>query len=1357
MTFMTTLVGIPIIALALQNGTSSNFNPAIEFNHLTTDHGLTNSTVETIYQDKKGFIWIGTRDGLNRYDGKDMIPFKTNPNQPKSLSDNFITSIAEDDKGTLWIGTINGLNAYSYQHDTFYQIKNLHEPTNLKENYITKIKFDPSNGLWIATKGGTLIHKKKNATTLYKLNRIYSNIQIYDILSKSTNEILIATNKGVFLLSIQQQKVSPIFPIISVQCLSMDTKKNIFIGTSNQGVWILNKDFFLIKILKKAPNERDGLLSNQIKSIACDKKGSIWIGSINGSLTQYHLQNNSLIHYQNNVEIQSSLSQRTISAILEDKQGNLWIGTHRGGINIYFPTLKKFKLFQKNKERNSLSYNDVRAFCEDSEGQVWIGTDGGGITLMGKSQTSFRHFLSNPTNPRSLGSNEILAITQDRHGNIWVGTWGAGLHLFNKKTSDFTRIPSVDPQQRKLDLQCIQQIYEDSQGNLWIGSYYSGLYLFDPEEKTFTRIEKGTNNTHIKGNNILSIKEDNRKNLWIGTDDGGLNCYNLETKKVKHYFHEEKNRSDFQFIHPDKKNRLWLGQTGLYLYNQRVDRFELFHDALGIKTLFVKSIEEDTKGNLWISTSDGLFKLNPDTKVGRKYTPSDGLQGKEFEPNSSVTKKNGEMYFGGTHGFNSFFPNQVKDNPLIPSIHITGFTVHQGKDSSSENFMNTNLLHSQKEIQLDHTQSTFNLKFVALNLIGSENNQYAYRLKNWDKNWIFSKNINSASYTNVRPGSYVFQVIASNNDGVWNQEGLSIRLDIAPPIWERWWFRIMALILFLYVTFRLISYQNHLKYLKLEKIKSEKIHQEKLNFLKTISNELKIPISLIIGSIEILKKDENYKLLPPQFDLITKNTVRISKLINEILDFKKSEIGEIKLNIMNGNIHSFLNEIYQEFRDIALEKNIQFDLIYNSKQNEAWFDRQILEKIFINLVSNSFQYIGKGNRIELEVHDSLDQCRGTINYMEIRTDLPKANTMIYLIVRDNGQGIAEKSLLTILNQHTTSRALPLEFGVGLTLVKSLTVLHKGFFHIHSQTNQGTEILIGLPIQKIDYSPKEIWTRSKKLSSGLDSLQTLDQFNLIRQDVVQTQISKHTKRNFSILLLEETQQSKTTLTSNLSYEYQIIESRSVEEAMDLVKNVIPDLIILHADFHFHEFCYQLSTSPPLNSIPKVLIQKNYGSKLDLNAAHSTIKSQDIFPFQSKRLIERIEILASNKERLIKTEDSHETKNNRLFFYKLIEIIELNMNNPEMNIDYICTQIGMSRTNLYNRLKQVSGQSIGDFIRIVRLNKAAQLLIEDKLPIIEVMYTVGIQTQSYFSKAFKLEFGKSPLQYSKETIPPFSNPH
>ena len=1353
--------------------------PKLKFKHISNEQGLSNSTIESIFQDSRGFVWFGTRDGLNRYDGYQMTIYRHDTRDSNSISDNYIRYIYEDPNHIIWIGTINGLNKFNASSNNFTRFK--HNPADLKSlsnNLVTCINSEPNGDLWISTFGGglNLFRQKQKDFVHFRHNSNESNSlsddRINYLYRDSKNNFWIGTENGLNLFNKKNSSfsyyenstdISHIKANNVLRVIEEDLKGNLWLGTEDNGLFLFNTIKKAFRHFRHQEKEPFSLASNLVRSILCDKKGNIWIGSVNGGLDLFNDSGNSFFHYQNVPDDIFSLSQRTVSALFEDNQGNLWVGTHRGGVNLYTPNTEKFALYRQESEANSLSYNDVKAFCEDSKGNIWIGTDGGGLNFFDQKTKNYYHYKYDPYNAKSIGSNEVLHVMEDSEGNLWASTWGGGLNLLNRSTGNFTRYINNPADKNSISSNYIQKVFEDHNKNLWIATYYGGLNLFNRKTKQFTRIVADEEQqTSLFGNNVVSVNEDKSGNLWIGTDDGGLNCLNAATKSFLHYFNNEEKLPDLRIIFIDSKDRVWVGQAGLYLFDPKKNSFSLYTDKAGLSNEFIKGITEDKNGIFWIATSNGLTKFNPGTFEFKKYNTADGLQSLEFEANAYLKTRGEQMFFGGVNGFNSFYPENINVNKFIPPVYITDFQIFNEKINPGEkNSPLQNDISVTKTITLSYKQSSFSFGFAALNYTASQNNQYAYRLGGLDKNWNYVGNERKASYTNLSPGKYIFYVKASNNDGVWNELGTSVTIIITPPFWNTWWFETIAIILIGAGIMTFYQFRRKLELRRLEEKKREEMHQEQLQFFTNVSHEFRTPLSLILGPLEKLQKEDSRTVFNHYYKVISRNANRLMGLINELMDFRKAESGALKLNVMPGNLDLFLEEISEEFSELAIEKKINFTVVVHQGFSEVWFDRQVVEKIITNLISNSFKYTEDGGIIKVEALPSLANFKPSFENELVIKNGYRGKKYIYLRVADNGIGISKESIAHLFERYYKISESHLGSGIGLAFVKSLSFLHKGDIYVYSERNKGTEIIIAIPVSKEDYNNAERWINNKEKGPRLESIHNKYEEGLILAEESILQTTKHSQHNKPhILVVDDNTELRGFLKESLSPSYHVTEAINGTDGLIKAKEEFPDLIIsdvMMPGMDGMEFCKLIKENIETTHIPFLMLtakeaheSKMEGMGFGADFYFSKPLSMDLLLLTIKNIFNQKQKLRErySKDYHAEAKEMVHTAKDKEFIDELLSIIESQLTNPDLDVDYVCSKIGMSRTKLYQRIKNITGQSVGEFVRAVRLRKAVQIMTHEDVLLTDVMYRVGIQTQSYFTKAFKKEFGKTPTQFLQE---------
>jgi ligand-binding sensor domain-containing protein len=785
----------------------------IHFKHLTINDGLSHSWIHSIIQDKYGFIWVGTDDGLDRYDGYSFRVYKNNYRDQYSISSSNVMAMFEDSNGDLWIGTRQGLNLFDRKHERFIRYP------RFSDQEILSVVEDRNRNLWIgASRQLFCLDLKNDSLQSFPVNIITHNrIVVSDgghrsILIDSRNHIWIASSYGLLLydrdngsfINYYHDDEDPSsLTSNDVHSIIEDRVGRLWVGTSAGLDLFTNAKEYPKKGIfihhKNNTGDQKSISRGTVLSFIVDTKQNLWIGIDNGGLdllqlNTYEPGKNSFLHFKNDPSRETSLSNNSIYSLFEDIQGNIWIGTFGDGLNMVNPVSDKFIHFMKEPGvKNSLNNNQVQTFCEENN-FLWIGTDGG-LNRYNKEDGTFKHYIHDPLSTNSIGSDAVWSICKDKNGNLWIGTWGGGLNRFDYKTETFEHYYNDPKDTNSLGSNNVFAIFEDSKANLWIGTMGGGLNLFDREKKTFTRYNMS--NSGIYTNYVQAIIEAQNGDLWFA-NGSALSRFDTKEKAFEIFMNSAKDSTSLSsnkvvLIFRDSRGNLWIGtDAGLNLFNRSTRGFTCYRINNGLPDNFINSIIEDDNGNLWIGTNKGLSKfidaihipLKPEFK---NYTYGDGLQGNGFIKRSCYKGADGLMYFGGTNGFNVFDPDKIKENTYIPPIAITDFKIFNNPELLGDRGLSKKN-GSNEDLVLSYKQSVFSFDFAALNYISPSKNQYAYKMEGFDNDWNYVGTKRNVTYTNLDPGRYIFKVKGSNNDGIWNEEGLSLPIVITPPFWKTEWF-----------------------------------------------------------------------------------------------------------------------------------------------------------------------------------------------------------------------------------------------------------------------------------------------------------------------------------------------------------------------------------------------------------------------------------------------------------------------------------------------------------------------------------------------------------------------------------------
>jgi ligand-binding sensor domain-containing protein/signal transduction histidine kinase len=898
----------------------------LKFKHLTTEDGLSQSTIACILQDSKGFIWFGTQDGLNKYDGHKFTIYRHDPKDSTSIGGNSIFTIIEDSKNNLWIGTEGGLDLYNRSENIFYHYKyEENNPNSLSNNEIYYIFEDSQKNLWIGTNGGglNLLDRENERFICYKHdennpNSLSSN-DIYTIFEDSRKNLWIGSWHGDLDLFntenntfhhyyYKNKKLSDNI----IRDIMEDKDGNILIGTHGDGLYKMfltkNGEYKFSRYIHNSKNI-NSLSGNAVFTVLEDSQGRLWIGTENEGLNLYNRENNKFVHYKTDVFDNKSISHNSIWSLYEDKTGNIWIGTFAGGINMiprYGGYFNHYKLIPGKK--GSLSNNAVTSFFEDSKNNFWVGTDGGGLNLFNREKGTFIHYDTHNSN---IASDAILSIYEDSKGNLWIGTWGGGLNLFDRKNGKFIQYTKESHQ---LSENNIFSILEDKNEVLWVGVHWGGISYFDRNLNRF--INYTPRNSALIDDRVRVIIEDKYGYLWVGSDLG-ISVFDPKMKTFATYCHDEDKEKSISkgrvmsIIETDDST-LWIGTTGgLNKFNRKLQNFTSYQVKDGLPNDAIKGIIEDENGCLWLSTNRGLSRLNPKTGIFKNYDVSDGLQANEFYQCSYYKSNEGELFFGGVNGFSLFNPKDIINNPYIPPIVITGFQIFNKSVKISKNSPLKTHISEAKSIRLSYKHSVLTFEFTALNYISSDKNQYRYKLEGFDQDWNYVGSKNNATYTNLDPGEYIFKVKGSNNDGIWNEQGTSIKIIITPPFWKTWWFQILLFMTIIMAIFsvhkirvRNIETQRRELEIKVE----ERTHQlsEKAEALEQAKKETDNILHNVEEGFFILNNEYH---ISSQYSSVLESILSNKKLAQlNLIDFLREKIkpGEVE------NTKAYLDLLFQE-------------------------------------------------------------------------------------------------------------------------------------------------------------------------------------------------------------------------------------------------------------------------------------------------------------------------------------------------------------------------------------------------------------------------------------------------------------
>ncbi len=1377
--------------LFILNASYSQVNNDI-FERITTKDGLPQSTINCVIQDRKGFMWFATNGGISKYDGYTFKTYSNIVGNKNSLSNNETTFLFEDSDGYIWIinGFNNGLDKFDPIQESFTNYKNdPNDSTSISSNIVFSAMQDRSGNVWICTDNALnlVVNEKTGDKTVVKFKRFnkVSSANILRAYEDKYGRLLLFADYLYYL----DRKTNKIHKTIQLPAnaygklsISEDKSGNLWLGSLANGVvkLVYNKKSHSYESVKL--DILDGVTTNYI---LVDYKDRVWIGTENKGLFRYVPKENRLLNFSNDKTDATSISDNNVISMCADRSGVLWLGTYTQGLCKYNLYRKEFYHFKSMPgDINSLSDNAISSIHSTVPGELWVGVDfGGGVNrfLFNKNKVQqVIHYKHDPNNQNSIVDDRVLCLVQRKNGDVWVGSPGFATKIIPEKPgiNNHPVITNFNPYSWTF---CI---YEDTQGILWGGTWGAGLWRYDDNTGNFTFYTNDPYNTLSLCDNVIwSIAEDSSGNIWIGGREKGLSILtasekNKQSPQFYNFKYNENNpnslsNNSIQAIFQDHDGTMWIGtasglnkaiikdNTFKNMVPTPAINFINFHISDGLPGEFITGILEDEQDNLWISTTNGLSKFNIKNNFFTNYIESDGLQSNEFTHNAYFKDQNGKMFFGGFNGFNAFYPDSVKLNPIVPDVAFTDLKIFNNSVKIGEQIGGDIILskpiNNLSEIILSHRNHVFTLVFAALHYTQTERNQYAYKLEGFDTDWNYIGNKREATYTNLNPGKYLFKVKASNSDSIWNDEYTSLGITILPPWWKTWWAEIFYLLLVLLALYFFRKYtlisanmKNQLMLEHIEKQKSKELHKMKLQFFTDISHELRTPLSLILSPLEDLISTAKSDLKKP-LKGIYRNAERLYKLVNDLMDFSKVEDSKLEFNVQNGNIVGFTKEVFTFFNDMALKKQIDYQ--FNTKHNEitSWFDSEKLEKIIQNLLSNAFKFTPFKGKIFVSVEKLTSK---ELNGCPVQ--YKKDTEYVCISVTDNGPGIAPEYIDKIFDRFYQVPDKKLNHlkgtGIGLALTKSLTELHHGFITVKSEPFKKTVFKVFLPIGYGHFNPSEVTEKP------IDTTNTNNFERLTNDDNNKNKYTQAIKNGKpKIIVIEDNQELREYLVSRLGKNYSVISADNANLGYEKIIKFLPDLIIsdiLMPEISGIELCEKLRENISICHIPVILLTAKATIDDKIEGLETGADAYVTKPFNlrylesvAKNLIETRKILCKRFSHDIYVAPSEIATNplDRDVLEKAINYVHENIMDPDLSADGLARYLFMSRRNAYRKIKALTNQSINDFIRIIKLKVAIELMSEKNIPISEVAFNVGFSSHAYFTKCFREQFGKSPSEY------------
>jgi signal transduction histidine kinase/ligand-binding sensor domain-containing protein/DNA-binding response OmpR family regulator len=1355
----------------------------LKFRHLTEEQGLTNSHIHSICQDGKGFIWIGTENGLYRYDGFHFRHYVNIPGDTNSINSNIIFRLFKDSENNLWIGSYMGLMRYDETKDMFCDF-------HMNDKYrrgmpipIDDITQSDNGTIIISTASGlSFINPVTYVLDFYPVgiqNTFYSGkiISTYMVDKQGHHWSGVSTGADMYnwasktfthydLNQFAERKFNSCF----IHKIFEDSHSNIWIATRKDGVFFKPANSENFKQFYYKENDKFSLGSNETFDIWEDEEGKIWISTNGGGLNMYEASTGRFIRIKHNINDKNSLLNNNIRTIFKDKQGNLWITSFQSGINIHVnhPQLFKFYDFSSESDVEYISSTVSSIFYENND-LLWVGTDGGGLKLFNRNENTVKTFLPNKDIPGSFPDKVVMSIYKDKAGTLWFGTYEGGLVKYDPKNGRFICYNNNPSLPGSIKSNFVTAMVEDQKGNFWIGTNSGGLNLFDRKSGTFRSFQPNpANPKSIIDNYLNALIEDHNGDIWVGTF-WGLSRLNTKDFTFINYLNDKTKSNSLSHnivlsLFEDQNQNLWIGtRNGLNLYNFKTNDFVFFTEKDGLSGNVINSILGDNKGNLWISTNYGLTKFNPTTGSSEIFTESDGLQGNEFYRNSSHAGSNGELFFGGINGFNAFFPDSIKQREYVPQVIVTGFRIFEhevpiGKFSDGRIILKNNIAETN-DITLKYSDKIFSFELSAIDFITPENVVYAYQIEGFDKGWNYTDaHYPIITYTNLNPGKYNLKIKAANKNIIQNiNPAVEIHITITPPLWKTWWAFIIYFLAIITVAYyswilsmRRVKERNMIKLDRMKREKSEEINQSKLRFFTNISHEFRTPLTLIIGPLEqILAREKEIQPIKMHLNIMLKNARRMLRLVNQLLDLRKFEGEKMSLKTENSDIVKFIKDIIHSFEEYAVEKRINFRFYTNQNVCMMWFDADKLDKILFNLLSNAFKFTPEKGTITVDL-----KC-GILPDNSIKD--PDIEDYIDISISDTGIGIPEKDVPNLFErfyQAGNKQSFHQGSGLGLSLTKNMVEIHRGKITVTTAQHVGTTFHVYLP-QSDSYLTEE--QKITPETPGLNKYLHITPEVYIPETAEGVKKPLHTLHNMPIvLLIEDNIDLRTYLENEFKDSYNFYSASNGKEGYELAVDIMPDIIIsdiMMPEMDGLQLCNMIKHNIITSHIPIILLTAKTSAENQIAGYESGADAYISKPFRIDQLLATINSIIENRMRLrekfslnkvlINSPVRHTADDK--FVQKASDSVKKNISEVEFGVLELSKELGISRVHLHRKLKAIANVSPNEFIRNIRLQSSCELLLHHEFTISEICYKVGFNSPAYFSSCFKNYYQMSPTEF------------
>ncbi|SFD10488.1 hybrid sensor histidine kinase/response regulator transcription factor [Algibacter pectinivorans] len=1346
--------------------------PTEDFQFVNIKEGISKVGIYSIIQDHYGFVWICTNgSGLYKFDGVDYTSYKYKVGDSTALRSNLVFSSYLDKENRLWFGTEDGLNLYNRDLDDFKKIP-LGNSNEIGVSVLS-IKEDNRGNLLIGTKDLGLFMlnlENREVVRVTKRNR-YPAINSIEICNET---VYLGTSVGLRVLDYSSNKIrkphnsSNINFNLPIQTLKRTTNNHLWAGTYGNGVikYQTEKDT-IIKVLNFKITNKRILAMTQLAD------HSILIGSENDGLFHLNTKGELIKKYVNDKRDENSIRSNSIWSLFLDKENRIWLGYYNSGVAVSDKFFDKFGNIESlTSNINSLQTGSVTCLVKGTNDQIWVSMDGGGIDIIDTKNLNFKHVnISSTKHYSGLTSNYIQTIFIDSKENIWAGSWDNGYYVLKKDSNKFKNV-NVENSKGDLGSNAILSITEDQDGIIWMGSFYTGIYAYNPKTNILKNYNSGPFES-ISNTDVRKILVDNDNAIWFGTIDGLFKIDkgdNQELKltslqeKMSQAPNNQKSANHILSLFQCSKGYIWIGTrgAGLCRYNKKSNELKWYNKITGLQEENVTGIIEDNAGTIWISGNSGISKINIETNEVKSYTSSDGLLSDDFNFNATLKDENGVLYFGNYKGIDFFNPEKLEVNSSVPSLYLTGLKIFNKQVAPNQkNSPLTKVIAETKSLEFNYEQTVFTIEYIGINYTRPEKNQYAYYLEGFEDSWNYVGDLQSATYTNLDYGNYTFKLKAANNDGVWNETPLELKITMLPP----WWKTNVAMLCYITLFFMGVYLLNRMTQSRIkekEAIKNERIkraqedqlNEKKIQFFTNISHEFRTPLTLIINPLQDILRDKSLALpyiVKDKLDVIYRNTDRLYRMINELMDFRKLELDKVNIRASEFNLVSLTKDVVAFFKEEASSRNIYLSMDADVPELPIWADASMLEKIIFNIMSNAIKVTPDGGAINADILSTDDLVLFPL------IDEKNPRKALEIRISDTGPGLEKDQINKIFERFYQIENLNKGYygstGIGLEVVQSFIKLHKGKVEVESEVGKGTTFRILLPagnahFTKEQLAPQVISESTKKekfiLNAGVESVET-DIDNDAGNDT----------RSSTLLIVEDSVELRKYLKSELINNYKILIAKNGKEGLKIAKESIPDMIltdVIMPEMDGFEFCKQIKTDIKTSHIPLLMLTAKTRIDDRMEGIGFGADAYMVKPFDMRLLKLRLEQLITSRKLIFDKyfsdisgkEKAETTSIDKEFIQKVLSYISENMSDSDLSVEVLASQLNLSRSQLYRKIKSLTGQTVNEFLRKLRIQKAKQILETGNSNISEVCYKVGFSSPSYFTKCFKAHFGILPTE-------------